>query len=364
MARAKRKVDHREGAPRETLTAVRSLSLRLTDDEGPPLTKAQRRFAQLLKRVETLRAERGRREARWEKFLQLYPERILPEERRMVERGRQVVLLLAERWRAPKGLGARQRELLEDLLRNHLNEVRASGFAERDEDMRKLWETLHPELKGEPEDGDPGEAGSEESEAAGQEFQGGAGFKDSRGVSGSDDEREAARKRTMGVIYKQLAKALHPDLEQDPVMRERKHTLMQELTKANREGDLHTLLRLEMDWLTREPGASDLRGVGEDKLGIYAELLEEQIEELQAALREVAYQPRFAAVARFMDPTGEGPNEIERLLLLIRQRSEALKEFRDGLAGPKGKETLRMVLAAFGERAARCAAEADLDEVF
>lgn len=335
--------------------------MRLFEDDGRPLTKSQRRLAQLLRRVETLRAERGRKEARWEKFLKIYPERILPEEQRMIARRKQVVMLLAETWRKPKGLGSLQRDHLEALLRGHLEELRASSLAVFDDGLRTLWSELNPEAceQAEEEAAEGGEARD-----SGPEPRRGGGYRDARSMGATDAGRDEARKRTMAVIYKQLAKALHPDLEQDPQMQARKQTLMQELTKANREGDLHTLLRLEMDWLTREAGGGDLRGVGEEKLGIYVELLEEQIEELQTEVREVPNQPRFAAVARFMNPTGEGPDEVERILLSIRQSSAALKSFRDALVGPDGRQALRLVLAEVGEQAERRAAAGGWDGAF
>jgi hypothetical protein len=43
---------------------------------------------------------------------------------------------------------------------------------------------------------------------------------------------EQLRRVSIGAIYRRLAKALHPDLERDPDLRERKSTLMQEVTTA------------------------------------------------------------------------------------------------------------------------------------
>ena len=317
--------------------------------------------------METLRAERARKEAALgkKKFLKIYPERILPEERRMLERQKQIVSLLVERWRAPKGLGALQREQLEDLLRGHLRELRASGLDVWDDALRVLWKELHPE----PDEPDEDLEEAAETEADSQRR--GGGWKDARGaekVDTPETTRDPIQRRTMAVIYKQLAKALHPDLEQDPARQARKQALMQELTRANREGDLHTMLRLELDWLTEsgvgDAAVADVLKVGEDKLDVYAGLLEEQIDELQIAVRDVVLLPRFAAVARFVNPTGEGPDEVERILLSIRQRSAALKAFRDVLSGPDGRQALRLVLAEVGAQAERRASEAGWDGAF
>ncbi|MDQ3417913.1 MAG: hypothetical protein M3541_03900 [Acidobacteriota bacterium] len=52
---------------------------------------------------------------------------------------------------------------------------------------------------------------------------------------------------------------LHPDLEQDPSLRERKTGLMQEVTAAHAGGDLHTLLRLELEWIDGDGPAAARR---------------------------------------------------------------------------------------------------------
>ena len=347
------------------------LSLRLVGDQERPLTKAQKRFDALLRKVETLRAEKVRLGMRWEKFLQLYRERIHPEEQRMVERRRQVVRLLEAYWRAPKGLGSRQRDNLEGLLRAQLAVLVDIEGEALEVELKKLWVELNWI---EPaSDKVAGEAGADHADDAE-----GAAPKPEFAEEKMDEEpepevesppkseraraaeakaaerlaqREEARKRTVVSIYKQLAKALHPDLEQDPALRERKHTLMQELTKAHREGDLHTLLRLELEWIKREEG--DLEKLGDEKLGIYCELLEEQVTELQAELREVAFAPRFGAITRFMNPMTGAPGDIERILLALRQLSESLKGFRDSLSGPEGRRALRTILQEVAEERRR-----------
>lgn len=406
--------------------------LRLVAEPGRALTKAQKRFDRLLRKVETLRAEKGRVVLRWDAFVKVYRTRIHPEEERMNERRKQLVRLLAEHWRKPKGLGKRQREQLEDLLRGQLRALTEAGALPLEDDLRALWEALFkpaPERFAEEADGaaaEPDEAGGhgpgaerppreiadlierhgldpgayrpgmsvaeflEEIARRMVEAEAGAAGADREEGQGADTDtdpgrgaarpksarqaaaeqkaaeraaqREEARKRTVVSIYKQLAKVLHPDLEQDPVLRERKQALMQELTKAHREGDLHTLLRLELEWIKREEG--DLERLGDEKLDIYAELLEEQVEELQAEIREVPYEPRFATVVRFVRPFGDGPHDVEAILLSIRQVSESLRRFRDELSGPEGREALRDALREVADQQRAAARWQALDDLF
>ena len=75
---------------------------------------------------------------------------------------------------------------------------------------------------------------------------------------------EEVRKKSIASIYKQLARVLHPDLEPDPALRRHKETVMQQLTVAYHNHDLHTLLRLELEWIQREQ--SNLDRMTDDKL--------------------------------------------------------------------------------------------------
>jgi hypothetical protein len=401
-----------------TARPVPSRALRVVATPDRPLTKAQKKFDRLLRKVETLRTERTRATARWDAFVKTYREQIHPEERRMAARRKQVALLLAAWWRKPKGFGKLQREQLEELLAGHLHALAEEGPELMDEELRALLaELLAPSSSSAEGEGDapdeaaraadqaamppelrelidrlgldarafhsrmspeemmaeierqmgdgPGAARDDEaggdadargSDAGRGAFGGAEGSRDGgrrressarqtaaeRKVAERAAAREEARKRTVVSIYKQLAKVLHPDLEQDPAMRARKHTLMQELTKAYREGDLHTLLRLELEWLDREEG--DLARLSDEKVGVYCELLEEQVEELQAEIQDVPFSPRFAAVARFARPFGQGPQSVESILLSIRRLSESLRRFRDDLTGPRSREHLREAL--------------------
>lgn len=347
------------------------LRLRLVGASAPgrPLSKAQKKFDRLLRKVETLRAERARLTTRWEKFLKVYQERIHPQERRMLERRKQVVRVLAGHWRKPKGLGKRQREALEEMLVGQLRALFEGGPEWFDDELRTLWDALRASSSPAVTEDENAEVDKSETaeEATPFEDADDRASRDASDVGGSAAEaagaarpksprqeaaerlaaeraarREEARKRTVVGIYKQLAKVLHPDLERDPVLRERKLALMQDLTKAHREGDLHTLLRLELEWIAREEG--ELERLGEEKLGIYSELLEEQVGELQAELRDLPFAPRFAAVARFTRPFGQGPENVESILLSIRETSEALRRLRDALEGPRSRETLGEVL--------------------
>jgi hypothetical protein len=125
---------------------------------------------------------------------------------------------------------------------------------------------------------------------------------------------EELRKRSIANIYKQLARVLHPDLERDTERQKKKVQLMQELTVAYRQNDLHTLLRLEMQWIENEGG--DIERLTEEKLDVYNEILAEQVQGLEQRLRDLMFHPRYRPIVVFNDgPTRviNGPDKARKL---------------------------------------------------
>ena len=72
---------------------------------------------------------------------------------------------------------------------------------------------------------------------------------------------------------------------------------MQELTVAYRQNDLHTLLRLEMEWIENE--GSNIERLTEEKLGVYNEVLAGQVEGLEKRLRDLAFHQRYRPIVVF-----------------------------------------------------------------
>jgi hypothetical protein len=125
---------------------------------------------------------------------------------------------------------------------------------------------------------------------------------------------EEFRKRSIANIYKQLARVLHPDFERDTELQKNKVQLMQELTAAYRQNDLHTLLRLEMQWIENEGG--DIDRLTEEKLGVYNEVLTEQVRGLENRLRGLIFHARYRPIVVFNDgPTRviNGPDKTRNL---------------------------------------------------
>jgi hypothetical protein len=126
---------------------------------------------------------------------------------------------------------------------------------------------------------------------------------------------EQLRRDSLGAVYRRLVKELHPDLELDPVARENKSRVMQDINAAYTRGDLHALLQLEVEWLV--PAGGDAAGLSRDTLQGYTDLLKEQVAELEAEMQSLRLHPRYAALI-VEGPFGipmviNGPREVERL---------------------------------------------------
>lgn len=80
-------------------------------------------------------------------------------------------------------------------------------------------------------------------------------------------------------IYTSLAKALHPDLEPDPQVREEKTELMKKVTQAYERNDLYELMRLQLEHNAQ--GMEKMTAVVEDQLKRYCSVLRKQLSQLQ-----------------------------------------------------------------------------------
>jgi hypothetical protein len=118
-------------------------------------------------------------------------------------------------------------------------------------------------------------------------------------------QKEEARRRSIGYIYKGLAKVLHPDLEKDPDERLRKEEIMKKLTIAYKENDLYSLLLLEKEWMNSSEDR--LNAMDEDHLKIYLEVFKDQIRELQRNEAALVYHRDYTFICSLAD----GPNRLK-----------------------------------------------------
>ena len=104
--------------------------------------------------------------------------------------------------------------------------------------------------------------------------------------------------RSVRALYMDLVKALHPDREPDEAEKIRKTELLKQVTTAYQANELLTLLRLQLE--LNRIDQSHLENLAEDQLRYYNKLLREQAQELdnvlydeQADLSQFSGQPFY-----------------------------------------------------------------------
>jgi hypothetical protein len=347
-----------------------------------PLTAAQKTFNRLLRKVETLRTRFDTVKRQLDDALVGYGAEVRPRLQRVTALHKSIALALAP-FLDDNRIKRRDRPILARLIDVHLQEV-LSREENVEDDLRALFSRIHGVRLEDVQDGEA-DAARSEMEAMFAALGLNVDLSDVRPGMSEEDfaarlaektadiERQArqiearqwsepprskreqkrqervrraeeARKRTIATIYRQLAKALHPDLEADPAVRTRKGALMQDLTAAYANNDLHTLLRLELEWIHREE--SDLARLTDARLRGYNDLLQEQASELEFAISELPYQPRYADLMAD-DPFGGGavPN-ITDLARMLDQAFEHLTVLVARLQAPDAIDAVRNAIRA------------------
>ncbi len=131
-------------------------------------------------------------------------------------------------------------------------------------------------------------------------------------------EEERTITKSVRTLYMDLVKALHPDLEPDEAEKLRKTELMKRVTVAYEANELLTLLRLQLE-LNRIDQAH-LENLAEDQLKQYNKLLKEQVEELADKLYDEQMElSNFTGQPHYMMPS---PVYMEQSFLHQKQNLE------------------------------------------
>jgi hypothetical protein len=317
-----------------------------------PLTKAQEIFRALLAKVESLRRSIDAEEQELDETLSFFAKEVVPRVVRQTALQKELVRSLAPY--VNKSFFPRMEERVEfkELTRELLDQIADRERGLIDNDLREIYNAVHgvgyaiderktiaavraalaQTLAEAGLDVDFSELESAASEA---EFMARAEALIARARKMKEAEAETAhcaehgrhstsdehlraeeelRKRSIANIYKQLARVLHPDLERDAERQKKKVQLMQELTVAYRQNDLHTLLRLEMQWIENEGG--DIDRLTEEKLGVYNEILQDQVQGLEQRLVGLMFHPRYRPIVVFNEGPARvinGPEKVRQL---------------------------------------------------
>lgn len=294
-----------------------------------PLTPAQRKFNQLVQKIERARAELRDWDQHAPLFAQAWGQRVKPLQQGVVACQRAVVLKLNEMlgdkgW--TKAERATQRELLcglaSQLIDNplvdpaqaaelealhdvHAEVDFATDKAQDMAEMKQMFEAMTGlDLGDEPIGSEDellrrahrglNEAGADERVQSTPET--GPGRRKKKGPTAAERRREQDAKdasQSLREVFRKLASALHPDRADDEADRQRRTGLMQRVNQAYEGNDLLGLFALQLE--IEQVDAQHLATATAEKARHYNRVLSEQLEQLQTELvgREAALRIEY-----------------------------------------------------------------------
>ena len=143
---------------------------------------------------------------------------------------------------------------------------------------------------------------------------------------------EEMQKKSLNTVYKQLVKALHPDLEPDSAKKIEKAELMKKVTTAYEKNDLHTLLSLEFMWINGLNAKQGSRT--KDQLKIYNEILQEQVEALEGRLHFTWDFPKYFPLHRFYHSSFVGPWVLQKVYTELTAKEKHFKKLVEQMKTP------------------------------
>ncbi len=265
-------------------------------------SRLQRKFNKL---VEQLTQQRRELE-RWQLFREHYQRRLVKDYQPLAQRLRErrvAMVTLLDRAMDGRELGKRQRDKVEEILRQMLGELLAEsedeelirvhdkyaevGYRERQLDRMAEMRSLASEEFGidvDAYDGadEPDELAQWLKEQLRGERPGGDAEPAEEPPQGAKANKRAAARaevaeggaRAVRDAFRKLASELHPDREPDATERARKTELMKEVNQAYKDANLLALLELQLRVEQLDPGG--LADLADEQLRHYIHVLEEQ----------------------------------------------------------------------------------------
>ncbi len=346
--------------------------------QKPLISKSKATFNRLRKSIEKLENELNTVNRSLDECLSIYQRNVQPSERELGNVFKEIVKHLYENYKNDKRLKKKEKETLKNIVLDKIQNIIELGSFNMSEDtvIKEIVEDLENvnfdeiklakinDLKDEmiekfhdegididlssfsDEDNQEdimrkfAEAFARAQENAGDEFEEKPKSKKQLDLEEKEKKLEALQKQGLSGIYKQLAKVLHPDLEQDLNLKKDKEKLMKKLTTAYDNKDLHTLLQLELEWMS---GNSAKKEQTEDQLKIFNALLKQQVNELKSEIDMAFENPKYQSIQRYL--YGSTYETIFKLTIFNDRLKNDINEFKKELKMLKsGDRTVREII--------------------
>ena len=360
------------------LNAGKNKGLVISERQNEALSKYQIAFYKLIQQIEKLRKKVTETETILDEKLDYYSMNIHPIEQQMLEQKKTILKLIYPFYKDKSLLSQNQRKTLHMIIRGLMQDVFTLDRTEPDAELQEIFSAVEgisyeeageqsfEEIKEQMEQmfrsqgvhvdfSDMSKDTSDEEisrrvHEANQRVKEAQAYRQEQKASGKKSKKETqklekerlieeAKNKNISTIYKQLVKVLHPDLEQDEHKRPVKEELMKQLSIAYKSHDLHALLKLEMEWINMEE--SNTQRMADDKLKIYNEVLQQQVQDLQHQIHLLIHHPRYQPLDPYLD-IYRTPKDIN-LPLEKRIKEEMLETLMDSAHKLNSKNAMREI---------------------
>ena len=319
--------------------------------EKPTLTYNQKTFNKLIKTVKDLQIKQKETDRDLDIALQFYYASIKPDEAVLLQSVIERINIAYQFYKTPKNLSKAELKVFKEWLAEEVGEVFATGdFHEIPAEIKSIFKELNgvacedefaEELEATKDQirerfkklgididlsdinaSDPqeeimrkiflkmGQAASDNKNFNQENFSEAPKTKKQLEKELKKNAFEAMQAKSLSSIYKQLARALHPDLEQNIEQKIWKEELMKKLTTAYDDNDLYSLLTIEMEWMNRSAGK--MQSQNDDELKVYNSILRDQVKELEATIDMLWMHPRYIPIQRFYNNKFDGISSLKK----------------------------------------------------
>lgn len=342
------------------------------------LSPAQKKFNRLKKKISTLQKKRQQIEEECELLLNYYSRNINPAQEKLVESLENFLKMLFPIYAQSK-ISSKDKKIFKELLIDRLEELRCFKHAhEIDQELQDIFDELTGEDLKEIEnqlfnqeqnklsdlfkemgldldlsdihaEDDPYDAQRKIFEAIDNARQEAEENQKEKPKSKKEERYEQLKQikdKGINTLYKELAKELHPDLEQCPDKKVAKLEAMKQITAAYQEKDLHLLIQYKMDLLTEDENKS----LSEDNLSLYNSFLEDQAKQLQTEVDMMRWHPRFSTIAHFASKHyHESFQSMQNHLRQITSKTELFNRVLEDLKNKPAKQVVQAMLKEYAE---------------
>jgi hypothetical protein len=279
-------------------------------DKSKTQSKEQKRFDSLTKRIEDLELKLEQEQQKLDAAMHEYATKLYPLEKNIFEKKSEFVFKIDEQSKKYK-LSKKQREIISDVITLEMDDIfehqeptkaqeelydkwSESSYKEEVEEQesfeREMFEaSIKHAFNGEVDTSDfentpEGHKRMQERiesyyEEKRKEFNASQQNKKPTKREQLLARAEELKLKNIRSIYISLVKVLHPDTEQDEILKIQKNELMKKVTAAYENKDISTLLRLESEWISQTNDR--LENITDDALKLYNETLYQRLQELE-----------------------------------------------------------------------------------